>query len=62
MSKPIKAWHWVSADRRLGYGDGRHVRAGRVQTMVPAIGYGGLSRDEELEARVAIVEDWKASA
>jgi hypothetical protein len=28
--KRIKAWHFVGEDRRLRYGDGRKVRAGRV--------------------------------
>ena len=26
----ILAWHWVREDRRLGYGDGREVRAGET--------------------------------
>ena len=26
----ILAWHWVHEDRRLGYGDGREVRAGET--------------------------------
>ena len=31
--KPIKAWHFVTKDRRLRYGDNRYVRAGMVQEM-----------------------------
>jgi len=29
-AKPIKAWHFINADRRLGYGDGRKVIKGRT--------------------------------
>jgi len=28
--KPIKAWHFVSENKKLGYDDGRIVRKGRT--------------------------------
>ena len=43
--KPIKAWHFVTADRRLGYDDGRQVRAGRVYAMRPAVDDYGVAYD-----------------
>ena len=35
MSKPTKvlAWHCINTSRKLGYGDGREVKAGRVLTV-----------------------------
>jgi hypothetical protein len=31
--RPILAWHWLSTDRRLGYGDGRLVEPGQTLTI-----------------------------
>ena len=32
-SEPVKAWHFLPSDRRLGYGDGRKVIKGRTVTV-----------------------------
>jgi len=33
MSKPIKAWHFVAKDKRLGYGDNRLVETGKTYSV-----------------------------
>src|SRR5678815_1913526 len=35
--KPVLAWHFITKERRLGYNDGRIVRAGQKLTVEPPI-------------------------
>jgi len=48
------AYHWISAGRRLGYGDGRRVRAGQTYTMRPVTDASGVTYTEPTLCRAGM--------